>query len=628
MRIGIVTQWYPPEPGPATLPAELARSLASRGHEVRVLTGLPNYPEGHLYDGYRINRSVDAVVDGILVHRTPLIPSHSRSAIGRLINYGSFGASSAVLAAEFLYPCDAVWASNSPPTIGPLLRRLRRRNIAIVVHVLDLWPDNVESANLISGSILRRLTNATAARLAHDVYSQADLILGISEGVPALLQSRGVLPSAVAFSPLWANESLFYPRPANPLTRHQLGTRDDAVVILYAGAIGSTQNIGALVDASAKLDVRLHNAVEFWIAGDGVDLPNIEAKIAGRPSRSPTVRLLGRRPMLEMPTLISASDICYVGLQNDHHARFTMPSKVQTTLAMGKPLLADVPGDVHELVLRLGIGFTSGGTGSDALAEEITKAVGLGREGLASIGRAARYAYESEFSLSTATDRIERALSISRNANAPRGGTIIREARPADVRRIARLHLETFHGFFLSDLGAGFLRVLYRDLAAKSEGILLVAESGRGIDGFVAGVVDEVRYFAALRRRRFFQFLGAAAMAALRHPKDVVPRLWRARNRSTAVEASDSPATLLSIGVSPRKQGGGVGSSLVREFESTLRMRQIQTYSLNTDAVNNSRTIDFYTAQGLCAIRHFTTSEGRRMIEFRGSVDLGDGMRT
>ena len=86
MKFGVYSQWYDPEPGPASLPGVYARALAGRGHDVSVLTGFPNYPSGHLYPGYSGRRPLSETLDKIDVHRVPLYPNHGRSGLGRLAN--------------------------------------------------------------------------------------------------------------------------------------------------------------------------------------------------------------------------------------------------------------------------------------------------------------------------------------------------------------------------------------------------------------------------------------------------------------------------------------------------------------------------------------------------------------
>ena len=114
MRIGLLTQWYDPEPGPARLPGVLARGLAARGHQVSVLTGFPNYPTGELPPGWSMSRMRRQVEDGVSVTRVALYPSHDASAARRMANYGSFGASTLVNGMSALRGADVCWVNYSP----------------------------------------------------------------------------------------------------------------------------------------------------------------------------------------------------------------------------------------------------------------------------------------------------------------------------------------------------------------------------------------------------------------------------------------------------------------------------------------------------------------------------------
>src|SRR5437870_6926115 len=116
MQIGLVSQWYEPEP--STVPSVLAHQLGKRGHSVKVLTGFPNYPEGRVYDGYRIAWRQDSIVSGVPVRRVALFPNHGTSAAGRLANYGSFAATAASWGSGFLKGVGGAWVADSPPTLG------------------------------------------------------------------------------------------------------------------------------------------------------------------------------------------------------------------------------------------------------------------------------------------------------------------------------------------------------------------------------------------------------------------------------------------------------------------------------------------------------------------------------
>src|SRR5260370_15082401 len=99
------------------MPAGLARELTRRHHSVKVLTGFPNYPEGRIYDGYRQAPRTDEDLSGVTVRRVALFPSHGPSMVGRLANYTTFALSASLLGPSWFHGIDALWVSNSPPTV-------------------------------------------------------------------------------------------------------------------------------------------------------------------------------------------------------------------------------------------------------------------------------------------------------------------------------------------------------------------------------------------------------------------------------------------------------------------------------------------------------------------------------
>lgn len=622
MKIGILSQWYPPEPGPASLPGELARELARRGHQVQVVTGFPNYPSGHVQAGYSIRPRTDEVVDGVSVRRVALLPSHSDHAIGRVANYASFGASAMALGVDTLLDCDVVWVSNSPPTVGWAMQRLRRAGVPMILHVMDLWPDNLIASGMAGTGRVNRTATAVAAALARTTYDCADRVLAISPSVVDLLESRDVPRRKLDFVPLWANESVFKPTSGEAV-RVRMGVPESMVVILYAGAIGTTQDLEALIQAVGMLPSELHDQAECWIVGDGVGTRALSRIVATLPESAPAVRLVGRRPMEEMPAWTAAADICYVGLRPDDHARFTLPSKVQTTAAMAKPILASVPGDVDQLVKELGLGFSSGGQGVTPLATELQRAVAMGRQGLAALGKEARTQYWTHFSLSAGIDRIESLAATLAGRTTPAlpevHGVTVEPALRSDIRAVVDVHMRSFQGFFLTFLGPRFLNLFYDDLRTQPGARLLVAKRAGSVVGFVGGVLDEDGYSAGLKQRKAPAFARAALGALARDPH-IAPRLWRARMRGAAGETNPVPATLLSIAVAPDVQGAGIGRSLLGAFRTWLTEVGVDQFTLTTDAVDNAAAIHFYEASRLRRVREFETPEGRRMIQFAGET--------
>lgn len=403
MRFGILTQWYDPEPGPASLPGVLARGLGKRGHDVQVVTGFPNYPLGKLAPGYRIRWRADELCDGVRVRRVALYPSHDRSIARRMLNYTSLAASALAWGTSALRGVDAVWVNGSPITIGLPMWGVRYRfGVPVVLHVLDLWPDTV----LSSGFVGRRGYHGVETALhawCRRMYRCSDRVAYISPGVGPRLADRGVPAAKLAYAPMWADELVV--RPAAASMRAQLGLGEDDVALLYAGTLGHTQGLEALIEACARID---DPRFVCLLAGSGVAERSLR-DLAQRLGLT-NVRFLGRLPKERISDVMATGDLHYIGLRPDSSSGVTMPSKVQATLAAGRAMLVAVDGDAADVARDSGAGFPVVPGDPQAIAVGIRVACRLGRSGLAQLGHAGRAYYLRTFSEDVGIDRIERLL--------------------------------------------------------------------------------------------------------------------------------------------------------------------------------------------------------------------------
>lgn len=410
MRIGILSQWFDPEPGPARLPGALARALAGRGHEVRVLTGFPNYPDGVVKDGYSVRWRADEEVDGVRIRRVALYPSHDASVVRRAANYASFGLSAATVGTSFFRGLDVVWVSNSPVTVGlPVWRLTRAMRLPVLLHVLDLWPDNVVSSALVRS---RRGTSAIASAV-HGwnrwMYGNASHVAGISPSIVGLLEGRAVPPEKLSYVPLWADEESFRPCEGDGVRRDR-GVPDDRVVVLYGGTLGRAQAIDHLIEACGRYPTDAP-PIDVWLAGSGVEEDALRELARRRVHPHVRVSFLGQVPTAGMSEVMAAADLHYVGLRDDANSAVTMPSKLQATMACARPILLAIGGDAADVVERSRAGFAVPPGDAEALAAALADAARLGRDGLRTKGRAARTAYDREFSLAAGTSRIEEILA-------------------------------------------------------------------------------------------------------------------------------------------------------------------------------------------------------------------------
>lgn len=405
MRFGLLTQWYDPEPGPAGLPGGLARGLVERGHRVQVVTGFPNYPTGVLADGYRQSPCLDEVIDGVAIRRVPLYPSHDASSAKRVLNYGSFALSASVAGLSALDGIDALWVNYSPVTVGlPMLLQRAMRRTPTVTHVLDLWPDTLFASGFGGGGRAGAITERALSRWCNALYRNSERVAYISPGVGDVLLDRGVPGKKLVYAPMWADEGVFDALDV-PIERGW-GLGDGDIALVYAGTLGGAQGLDSLIHACA--DLKAEPQFRCLIAGSGVREAELR-RLAERVGAN-NVTFLGRLERTDMRSLMAAGDVHYIGLNDHRLAATTMPSKVQTTFACARPVIASVVGDAAHVVEDADAGWVVPPSEAKVLAEAVRSAIKAGRPGLASRGRKARSYYEREFSARVGIDRIERLL--------------------------------------------------------------------------------------------------------------------------------------------------------------------------------------------------------------------------
>lgn len=415
MRIGVLSQWYDPEPGPASLPGVLARGLAARGHDVHVVTGFPNYPDGRVAPGYRIRRRFDERLENVHVRRVALYPSHDSSVIRRTMTYGSFAASALLSGVEALRGMDAVWVGNSPVTVAAPMWWIRYRyRVPILLHVLDLWPDTVAASGFMSNGGVRAVEGVLGSWCGH-MYRSASSVAYISPGVGELLQDRGVPADKLTYIPLWADEHATH-APAESM-RAELGLDESHLVLVYAGTLGGAQGLESLVDACAKVDDPNFRCL---VAGSGVSEADLRRR--ARDVGATNVRFLGRVPKERMPALMAAGDIHYVSLRPSAMAAYTMPSKVQATLAAGKAMLVAADGDVASVARESGAGIAVGSADTARVLDGIRQATVLGRGNLQLLGDRGREYYHRTFSAGSGVGRVESALRKIARQEVPNAG--------------------------------------------------------------------------------------------------------------------------------------------------------------------------------------------------------------
>lgn len=405
LKLGLVTQWYDPEGSSAALPGVIARALAGRGHEVHVLTGFPNYPSGRLLDGYRVRPYLREEMRGVTVHRAPLYPSHDSRASRRGLNYLSFAAGATAVALTRLPRLDSILVHGTPATAAvPALALKALRRTPFVFQVQDLWPQTVLSSGFLEGSS-SRLERALHA-YCDSVYRAASTVAVISPGMATSIAERGVAPDKIELVPNWADEAAFRPTPRRRDLAEALGiTRP--FTVMYAGIFGRYQQLGVLLDAARRL--RDRTDIGFALVGGGVE--EAELRQQAQRQRLDNVSFVPQQPFAAMADVLALGDVQLISLQDLPLFRATLPSKVQATLAAGRPILGAVVGDAARVVEQSGAGVVvKPGSGAD-LAEAIVGMADMSSQERDAMGRSGREYYLREYSESVVSAKLERLLA-------------------------------------------------------------------------------------------------------------------------------------------------------------------------------------------------------------------------
>lgn len=357
MRILLVTQWFQPEPHFKGL--DFAKALQAMGHEVEVLTGFPNYPGGKVYPGYRVRSVQREVIDGIHVTRGYLYPSHDRSAWGRITNYVSFAASTALLALTLRRP-NVAYVYTPPMTAAAAAVVLRvLRGVPYVVDVQDLWPDTLAATGMVNNRRLLQLVGGWT----DFVFRKAARIIVLSDGFRQRLADRGI-STPVTVIPNWAPPEIV--RVAGALPARAPGDADQPFTVVFAGNMGKAQALETVLEAANLLN---GENIRFLLVGGGVETDRLRDK--AQAMNLDNVEFGASRRPEAMGGVFAQADVLLVHLRDDPLFAITIPSKTQAYMAIGKPILMGVRGDAAAMLKQAAAGVVFDPEDPMALAEAI-----------------------------------------------------------------------------------------------------------------------------------------------------------------------------------------------------------------------------------------------------------------
>lgn len=402
MNILVVSQYFWPE---SFLVNDLVEGLVERGHTVTVLTGRPNYPDGKLFPGYGLLRPVHEDYRGARVVRVPLVPRGKGGKVRLVLNYLSY-----VFSASLLGPIlcrgryDVIFVYEpSPVTVGlPAAVMKAFKRAPIMFWVQDLWPETLAATGAVQS---RRLLD-WVSRMVRYIYRRCDLVLVQSREFKPKIEALGADPECICYFPNWA--ASFY-RPVR--LEEDTPERDSLPLgfrVIFGGNIGVAQSFETILAAAERL--REYSDIHWIIIGEGRRRKSVEESVE-RSGLGANVYLIGARPPEQMPRYFALADALLVTLRNEEIFSLTVPGKVQSYLACGRPIVAAIDGEGARVVQESGAGLVAPAEDADALAESVLELYRMPPEEREEMGRRGRAYFEEHFEREKLLDWLEGWMS-------------------------------------------------------------------------------------------------------------------------------------------------------------------------------------------------------------------------
>ena len=376
MRILVVTQYYWPENFRIN---DLTKELVQKGHQVTVLTGVPNYPSGKIDIEFSKNPRKFSMHAGVKIVRIPVF-TRGQGSVRLVLNYLSYAFSASLLGLYKLrkHPFDLIFCCQlSPVTIGiPAIILSRIKSIPLVFWVLDLWPETLEAVGVVES---KRFLSVIG-KLVSYIYNQCDLILGQSRSfLPHIKKNSGNI--RVEYFPSWADD-LFQIKEIDsiPLSPKSTGIFN----IVFTGNIGEAQNFPAIIQAVEIL--KNESNIHWIIVGDGRMSTWLEQEVE-RKGLQRYITLAGRHPIEKMPEFFRQADALLVSLKEDPIFAMTIPGKLQAYLMSGKPVLAMLNGEGANIVNESGCGVTCSAGDGASLAVAVQQLRKMSKSDLIQMGK-------------------------------------------------------------------------------------------------------------------------------------------------------------------------------------------------------------------------------------------------
>jgi len=391
MKILVICQHYWPENFRVT---EICEALVERGHQVTALVGLPNYPTGIIPQEYKHFRNRHQFRNGVEIKRCFEI-GRRPGKIGLAINYVSYMTSACIKALFNKRDYDVIYAFSTSPVLmslpAALLRCFTRKKF--LIYVLDIWPACLAAMNVFEGSLLY----AFMKRVSKWVYANADILTYSSKRFQGYLKNVHNIDVPDAwYMPQFADDVFSEPLPAKEASEEKQ--------LVFAGNIGKVQAVEVLIQAA---DLLRAEPIHWHIIGDGSNYESCR-ELAEQLNLQQKVTFYGRKPLDEMPSYYAMADAMLVSMRNDISVNDTLPGKVQSYMAAGKPVLGTIAGETAYVIEKAKCGFCAPPDDPEAFAAVVRQFIK--HPDSARLGQNGREYYQKHFTKKHHMDQLESML--------------------------------------------------------------------------------------------------------------------------------------------------------------------------------------------------------------------------
>lgn len=400
MKLLIVTNHFYPESFRVN---DIAFDRAKRGDNVTVLTGIPDYPEGRFYKGYSLFRKRVEVVNGAKVIRVPVIPRGDGGKLRMMLQYASsvFFFFFYSLYQALFHKYDAVFVHDTSPAFisSPAQRVGRIQKIPVYHWILDMWPESLTAGGINGGWIYN-----VVLKKMKSYYRRDKKIFITSRGFRKMLLERGVPDEKIVYLPNWCDEAV-NSKDENP----SIPELPNGFIVMFAGNLGEAQNMENVLTA-AKLCNKEKN-IHFVFVGDGRKKQWMDDYVV-REGLEDTIHLIGRFRSSSMMSFFERANVLLVSLKDSFVFNMTLPAKVQSYMAAGKPILGVLKGEGTDIIAEAECGWSVDPNNPQAIANMIIQISKLSKETFGKFGANGYSYYCNHFTKEICMDVLDKELKV------------------------------------------------------------------------------------------------------------------------------------------------------------------------------------------------------------------------